>query len=293
MHADGYARQRNQLLGLVVAVLEESERATFPAQDVFALVCPWVDAPGAVFQRTQWDSGASEIIGGGLRPDHLALMQHATLTLRHDHPLLVANAAGDLAPATAQEAAGGWKAWQRSPARAFLADLLGWPQMVSVGLRGGGNEVVGLAFARGGRDFTSNDVEFLSTLQPLLQAIDRHVRRMESWHARLASVPVATSSVKDIGLTGREVDVLLMLAEGLTASAAARRLGCSPRTVHKHVGNLYRKLSVRDRLQAVLEAQRRGLLPAPASGRSNWLTRSRRAHPAAGAEVAFAGVGKR
>ena len=54
----------------------------------------------------------------------------------------------------------------------------------------------------------------------------------------------------------------MMLAEGLTASAAARRLGCSPRTVHKHIGNLYRKLSVRDRLQAVLEAQQRGLLPS-------------------------------
>jgi DNA-binding NarL/FixJ family response regulator len=135
--------------------------------------------------------------------------------------------------------------------------------MVSVGLRGGGEEVIGLAFARAGRNFTVDEVELLATLQPLLQAIDRHARRMASWQARLAnnSGPAATVAAREVGLTGREVDVLLMLAEGLTAAAAARRLGCSPRTVQKHVGNLYRKLSVRDRLQAVLEAQQRGLLP--------------------------------
>ncbi len=62
-------------------------------------------------------------------------------------------------------------------------------------------------------------------------------------------------------LTGREHAVLTLLVGGLTATAIAHRLGTSPRTVHKHLENLYRKLGASDRLTAVLRAQRLGLLP--------------------------------
>jgi DNA-binding NarL/FixJ family response regulator len=63
------------------------------------------------------------------------------------------------------------------------------------------------------------------------------------------------------GVTGRERAVLTLLVGGLTANAIAHRLGTSPRTVHKHLENLYRKLGASDRLTAVLRAQRLGLLP--------------------------------
>ncbi|MGY1644477.1 response regulator transcription factor [Geodermatophilus sp. SYSU D00703] len=69
--------------------------------------------------------------------------------------------------------------------------------------------------------------------------------------------------MRTAGLTARELTVLVLLAEGCTAVAMAHRLGCSPRTVHKHTGSIYRKLEVHDRLAAVLEAQRRGLLARP------------------------------
>ncbi|WP_405953396.1 response regulator transcription factor [Streptomyces prunicolor] len=52
-----------------------------------------------------------------------------------------------------------------------------------------------------------------------------------------------------------------MLADALTASAIARRLGISVATVHKHVESLYRKLGTRDRVSTVLRAQEMGLLP--------------------------------
>jgi DNA-binding CsgD family transcriptional regulator len=74
----------------------------------------------------------------------------------------------------------------------------------------------------------------------------------------------ALTSASDAGLTAREIAVLTLLARGRTAAAAARTLGCSPRTVEKHTANLYRKLGVGDRVSALLEAQRRGLLPPPA-----------------------------
>ncbi|WP_345712365.1 helix-turn-helix transcriptional regulator, partial [Kineococcus glutinatus] len=59
----------------------------------------------------------------------------------------------------------------------------------------------------------------------------------------------------------RQHAVLCYLSQGLTAAAIAHRLGISPRTVHKHLENLYRALGAADRLDAVLRAQGMGLLP--------------------------------
>lgn len=61
-------------------------------------------------------------------------------------------------------------------------------------------------------------------------------------------------------LTGREHQVLALLAGGLTAGAIARRLCLSPRTVAKYQERTYRKLGTSDRLTTVLRAQRLGLL---------------------------------
>jgi DNA-binding CsgD family transcriptional regulator len=69
----------------------------------------------------------------------------------------------------------------------------------------------------------------------------------------------------DHGLTHREVTVLGQLAEGGTAETIARRLDISPRTVHRHLQHIYRKLGTTDRLGTVLRAQALGLLPPPGS----------------------------
>ena len=55
--------------------------------------------------------------------------------------------------------------------------------------------------------------------------------------------------------------MLELLARGLLATSIASRLSLSPRTVHKHLGNIYRKLGVHDRLVAVGVARANGLLP--------------------------------
>lgn len=67
-------------------------------------------------------------------------------------------------------------------------------------------------------------------------------------------------AVPDHGLTEREHKVLTVLAQGLTAEAIARRMDISPRTVHRHLQNVYRKLGTTDRLSTVLRAQSMGLL---------------------------------
>lgn len=107
--------------------------------------------------------------------------------------------------------------------------------------------------ARTGRDFSDADVEVARRVQPLLVLLDRQIGAL-----RAAPLPAAVEQTAT--LTVREQAVVALLAQGYTAGAIAHRLGSSPRTVHKHLEHIYRKLGVRDRLTAVQHAQLRGIL---------------------------------
>ncbi|MFD7921459.1 response regulator [Streptomyces sp. NPDC059740] len=75
---------------------------------------------------------------------------------------------------------------------------------------------------------------------------------------RLAQPAVQEPQVPD-GLTAREVEVLRLVAEGLTNTEIARRLHVSVATVKTHINNIFAKAQVRDRAQAVSYAYRHGL----------------------------------
>ena len=62
------------------------------------------------------------------------------------------------------------------------------------------------------------------------------------------------------GLTARELDVLRLVAEGLSNQAIGERLFVSEHTVHRHVANILNKLSVSSRAAAVAQASRHGLI---------------------------------
>ena len=62
------------------------------------------------------------------------------------------------------------------------------------------------------------------------------------------------------GLTDRELQVVTSLARGNGNKQIARALDISEKTVRNHVSNIYRKLHVYDRTQAVLYAIREGLI---------------------------------
>jgi two-component system, NarL family, response regulator LiaR len=64
-----------------------------------------------------------------------------------------------------------------------------------------------------------------------------------------------------LGLTGQEVKVLERLAAGRSNKEIARDLGLSPNTVKTHVANLYGKLEVGRRTQAVGKARELALIP--------------------------------
>ena len=90
-----------------------------------------------------------------------------------------------------------------------------------------------------------------------LAALDRHFAACSCY----AGAGPRTDIAEEVRLTPRQLVVLTLLADGLTATAIGHRLLITERTVHKHLERIYAKLGVTDRLGAVMRAQRIGLLP--------------------------------
>ena len=63
-----------------------------------------------------------------------------------------------------------------------------------------------------------------------------------------------------LGLSERELEVLVLIAAGQSNKEIARRLEVSPNTVKTHIGNLFEKLDVQRRTEAVLKARELGLI---------------------------------
>ena len=74
-----------------------------------------------------------------------------------------------------------------------------------------------------------------------------------------ARLGAATTTADEV-LTGREREVLGLVAEGLTNREIGRRLFISEKTASVHLSNLMAKLNVSSRTEAVTVAHRRGLL---------------------------------
>jgi NarL family two-component system response regulator LiaR len=65
---------------------------------------------------------------------------------------------------------------------------------------------------------------------------------------------------KDFHLTDRELEVLVLLAEGLTNQQSALRLSISQSTLKYHMTNIYRKLDVQTRSEALVLAAKNNLI---------------------------------
>jgi DNA-binding CsgD family transcriptional regulator len=83
--------------------------------------------------------------------------------------------------------------------------------------------------------------------------------------ADLGGVGVAEPALtSDPRLSRREIEVLSMIAEGMTNKKIADVLGVSPHTVKNHAAHIFSKLNVEDRTSAVLLAASQGWIrPTP------------------------------
>ncbi|WAL66794.1 helix-turn-helix transcriptional regulator [Amycolatopsis cynarae] len=99
-----------------------------------------------------------------------------------------------------------------------------------------------VAFNRAGGDFTDVERDLLTLLREPMAAALRRARRRE--HASL----VLAGPLHE--LTGRERQVIELVALGRTNAGIARALQVSPRTVAKHLEHIYHKLRVTNRVAA-------------------------------------------
>lgn len=68
------------------------------------------------------------------------------------------------------------------------------------------------------------------------------------------------SSSEEINLSAREIEVLEQLAQGLSYTIIADNLFLSPSTIRKHIENIYKKLQVHSKIEAVQKARKNNII---------------------------------
>ena len=84
-------------------------------------------------------------------------------------------------------------------------------------------------------------------------------RMMNFFHEFSAAPRPAAPSLAFPELTDREREILNLIAQGHNNTEIAERLSLSPKTVRNHVSNIFSKLQVADRAQAIVRAREAGL----------------------------------
>jgi DNA-binding NarL/FixJ family response regulator len=84
-------------------------------------------------------------------------------------------------------------------------------------------------------------------------------RRLTEYFNTTGGYPKTTAKQAFPNLTEREHEILSLIAEGYTNTAIASRLYLSPKTVRNYVSNIFTKLEVSDRSQAIVQAREAGL----------------------------------
>ncbi|WP_405662879.1 response regulator transcription factor [Streptomyces sp. RK9] len=190
---------------------------------------------------------------------------------------------GDRSPRTAADILGEQQ-WRDSELARLLQNRLGTDHLLVLPLPDGSGTRRYFLICRSGTDFTDTHLAYARRIQPLLASVDEQAELLSRWRAAAASPEGRGDDGGDDGagaaeteggqdadeqvpggdLTPRELTVLSLLADALTAAVIGRRLGISVHTVQKHIQSIYRKLGTRDRVTTVLRAQTYGLIPAPA-----------------------------
>jgi DNA-binding CsgD family transcriptional regulator len=150
----------------------------------------------------------------------------------------------------------GW-AWQQpEPSRRGNADGVGpprWRAAVAAGFR------TAIAFPAIWADEVIAVIELASRDE--IELTDRLKRSLAVIGSLLGYFLAHRRGILDGQvLTDRQVEILKLAAQGLSASPIAEQLGVSPSTVQTHFKNIYSRLGVTNRAAAVAEAMRLGLV---------------------------------
>jgi DNA-binding NarL/FixJ family response regulator len=129
------------------------------------------------------------------------------------------------------------------------------PDAVVVALSTGGQPEVSEALAAGAAACVSPAAEAADVLTAIRQAIHRSV-----FFSRELGRESARKSVEPSRLTMRELEILQLVAEGLSNGELAKHLRVTEQTVKFHLSNIYRKLGVTNRTEAMRMAEHHGLL---------------------------------
>ncbi|MFF8812314.1 helix-turn-helix transcriptional regulator [Streptomyces pactum] len=257
------------MLDLAVTALHEQVPERLWPPIVTELLRVW-GAKFLVIKSGTWTAGEDTVHlwnpDGTVRTE---ISPRARRVIRDCHPLAGRYASSaDLTPMTAGQIVGE-AAWRDSAEAALLRRTVGADHLLGLPLPDISAPVRGFAVYRAGSGFTDAHLDYARQVQPLLAGVARQITLLRSWRASTTKardeVPAAPAARPAEGrLTPREVTVLALLADALTATAIGRRLGISVRTVQKHIESIYRKLGTKDRITTVLRAQAYGIIPAGA-----------------------------
>jgi DNA-binding CsgD family transcriptional regulator len=250
----------------VAEAIEGIEHAQSPAITIVNRLRSAVDAVSASYGYLT-RSGECEL---NAWPDvvDLALMMRASTTVPRSHPVLGHWIDGHTGVAVVSALVTDRHAWRNSEAFSLLQQGLGCTETAGIRINTGDYAVRMIGVARQ-RDFTREEIELLEDLERPVNVLTAHA----DWLAGIQRTTDGAGSplrrATDAGLTSREFEVLQLLADGLLASTIADRLSISPRTVHRHLTHIYRKLDTHDRLTTVMQAQAAGLLLEAAPERTH------------------------
>ncbi len=208
----------------------------------------------AVLVDLNWEAGTGHALTGS--PDWLYEAPLDALIHAHmrSHPLLRHYAhTRDMTPLSMDEVAD--DRWWKGEGYRAGKDAIGIDRQLALPLSAGPGKIRSVIMSRSGLGFSDRDLEYAVLARSLLDTVEAHE----------AAVITGTGpgDPAEHKITPRELAVLTLLCDGLTARAIGTRLAITPATVSKHTENIYRKLGVRDRISALRKAHSLGLVPAP------------------------------
>jgi two-component system nitrate/nitrite response regulator NarL len=116
------------------------------------------------------------------------------------------------------------------------------------------------AVAEGAAGFISKEASSQAVCEAIVAANRGETVMSPEVQSGIAEEIRLRSAPERLSLSARENEVLVLIAQGLSAPDIGKRLHLSPATVKGHLHSLYEKLGVSERAAAVAEAMRRGLL---------------------------------